>query len=335
MQNSKFKIGQLQPRTSAHFEFSTLNFEFARRAKRVSRRGFTLLELVLTLVITGTLLASLTMILISTAEVKVKLESETRARKMGPAILEIIARDLRNAWATSKINAKAGSTSGTGGTGGTGGSTDTTTSGSETGAGDVGLEGSFFVGEHKGDEDAAMDELWFVTSVDSYMRYHGIRSDLTEVGYYVKADSDTGLYRLYRREDFSVDKMPNEGGLGVKLTDRLVSFRVKYYEKPEADADPKAYDEVVSGRDYELDEWDADEKKRLPYAVRIEIVLDVTPLDAFNRKRERRLGVYHTLVRLPDFPDLDDKFKLYQLALPSDKPAAPAAPAGGTGGTGN
>ena len=338
MQNSKFKIGKQAASRPAHFEFCILNFEFERRAKRGSRRGFTLLELVLTLVITGTLLASLTMILISTAEVKVKLESETRARKMGPAILEIIARDLRNAWATSKINAKAGSTSGTSGTsgtGGTGGTTDTTTSGSETGAGDVGLEGSFFVGEHKGDEDAAMDELWFVTSVDSYMRYHGIRSDLTEVGYYVKADSDTGLYRLYRREDFSVDKMPNEGGLGVKLTDRLVSFRVKYYEKPEADADPKAYDEVVSGRDYEFDEWDADDKKRLPYAVRIEIVLDVTPLDAFNRKRERRLGVYHTLVRLPDFPDLDDKFKLYQLALPSDKPTTPPAGTGGTGGTGN
>jgi prepilin-type N-terminal cleavage/methylation domain-containing protein len=324
MQNSKFKIGVLQATTSHNFEFSILNFEFARGASR-ARRGFTLLELVLTLVITGTLLASLTVIVMSTAEIKVRLESETRARKMGPAILEIIARDLRNAWATSKANAKSASSSGTSGTSGTGGTgtTDgTTTTTDTTGAADVGVEGSFFKGEHKGDDDAAMDELWFVTSVDSYMRYHGIRSDLTEVGYYVNKDSETGLNRLYRREDFSVDSRPDEGGLGVKLTDRLVSFRVFYYEKPKEGADAKDYEEVVKrGGDYEKDEWDAEEQKRLPYAIRIELVLDVTPLDAFNRKEQRRIGVYETIVRLPDFPDLDDKFKLYQLALPSDKPA--------------
>ncbi len=324
MQNSKFKIGLQQPRTTAHFEFSILNFEFARGASR-ARRGFTLLELVLTMVITALLLSSLAAIVMSTAEVKVKLESETRARKMGPAILEIIARDLRNAWATSKANSKTTttettSTGGTGGTGTTDGSTTTTTT-DATGAGEIGVEGLFFKGEHKGGEDDATDELWFVTSVDSYMRYHGIRSDLTEVGYYVSRDSETGLNRLYRREDFSIDKMPNEGGLGVKLTDRLVSFRVRYYEKPKAEDDPKAFDEVVSGNDYVYDEWDSDDKNRLPYAIRIELVLDVTPLDAYNRKTERRLGVYETIVRLPDFPDLDDKFKLYQLALPSDKPA--------------
>jgi prepilin-type N-terminal cleavage/methylation domain-containing protein len=289
---------------------------------RATRRGFTLLELVLTMVITGLLLSSLTVIVMSTAEVKVKLESETRARKMGPAILEIIARDLRNAWATSKSNAKAVKTDSTD-TSGTGTTTDgSTTSTDATGAADVGVEGTFFKGEHKGGDDDAKDELWFVTSVDSYMRYHGIRSDLTEVGYYVKEDRDTGLSQLFRREDFSVDKMPNEGGLGVKLTDRLVSFRVWYYEKPKADDDPKAYDEVVKqGGEYEKEEWNSDDENILPYAIRIELVLDVTPLDAYNRREQRRMGVYHTLVRLPDFPVLDEKFKLYQLALPSDKPA--------------
>src|SRR5262249_8666120 len=152
-----------------------------------------------------------------------------------------------------------------------------TTSTDTTGAADVGIEGSFFFGEHKGGEDDGADEIWFVTTVDSYMRYHGIRSDLTEVGYYVKKDRDTGLSALYRREDFSVDSRPNEGGLGIKLTDRLLSFRVLYYERPKSDADSTAFDEVVvRGSDYEMDEWDADDKKRLPYAIRIEMVLDVT-----------------------------------------------------------
>ncbi len=267
-----------------------------------SRRGFTLLELVLTMVITATLLASLTVIVISTAEVKVRLESETRARKMGPAILEIIARDLRNVWATGPGKA--------------------TNRGEE-----VKIEGSFLKGKHSGGDDDATDEIWFVTSVDSYMRYQGVRSDLTEVGYYVKENQDTGLNSLYRREDFSVDKRPDEGGMGVRMTDRLVSFRVWYYDRPKKEDDPEAYEKVVD-RDSPTveDSWDSAEQESLPYAVRIEIVLDVTPTDAYNRKQERRLGVYETVVRLPDFPKLDDKFQLYQLALPAEVKPEPAPP---------
>lgn len=257
-------------------------------------RGFTLLELVLTLVITGTLLASLTVIVISTVDVKVRLESETRARKLGPAILEIIARDLRNAWATGPDK-------------------------SENKGEEVKIEGQFFKGAHNGDDDSGADEVWFVTTVDSYMRYEGLRADLCEVGYYVKKNPDGGLNSLYRREDFSIDKRPDEGGLGVRLSDRVVSFRIRYYDRPKNEEDPKEYEEVVrkDGK-FQEDDWDIEKHQRLPYAVRIELVLDVTPADSYKRGRERRIGVYETLVRMPDIPKLDDKYQLYQLALPTE-----------------
>ncbi|KAA0209826.1 prepilin-type N-terminal cleavage/methylation domain-containing protein [bacterium] len=267
-------------------------------------RGFTLLELVLTMVITGTLLASLTVIVISTVDVKVRLESETRARKLGPAILEIISRDLRNAWATGPDK-------------------------SENKGEEVKIEGQFFKGAHNGDNDSGADEVWFVTTVDSYMRYEGLRADLCEVGYYVRKNPEGGLSSLYRREDFSIDKRPDEGGLGVRLSDRVVSFRIRYYDRPKNDEDPKAYEEVVrkDGK-FQEDDWDIEKHQRLPYAVRIELVLDVTPADSYKRGRERRIGVYETLVRMPDIPKLDDKYQLYQLALPTEpKPEDAKKPA--------
>lgn len=267
-------------------------------------RGFTLLELVLTMVITGTLLASLTVIVISTVDVKVRLESETRARKLGPAILEIISRDLRNAWATGPDK-------------------------SENKGEEVKIEGQFFKGAHNGDNDSGADEVWFVTTVDSYMRYEGLRADLCEVGYYVRKNPEGGLSSLYRREDFSIDKRPDEGGLGVRLSDRVVSFRIRYYDRPKNDEDPKEYEEVVrkDGK-FQEDDWDIEKHQRLPYAVRIELVLDVTPADSYKRGRERRIGVYETLVRMPDIPKLDDKYQLYQLALPTEpKPEDAKKPA--------
>lgn len=278
-----------------------------------SRRGFTLVEMMIALGVSAIILASLGIILKSSVEARITVESELRARRMGPAILEIIARDLRNAWGTGPDDVAE-------------------------------IEGSWFEAAHNGGDDDAQDELFFVTSVDSYLAYQKIRSDITEVGYYVKQNADdgplAGLYTLYRREDFLVDKRPSEGGLGTKMSDRVVSFRVRYYDLPrdavmeDGKIDPAALEEIVTvGSSTETDDWDAKEQERLPYAVRIELVLDATPPDSFMRKQKRRFAYYETLVRLPDFPKLDDQFKLFNIQAPAAP--APAQPGGsGTGGTG-
>ncbi|MCC6465839.1 MAG: prepilin-type N-terminal cleavage/methylation domain-containing protein [Planctomycetes bacterium] len=284
-------------------------------------RAFTLIELVITIAITAIIVTSLGYILRSTVDSKIQVESEIRARRLGPGLMEIIARDLRNAWATGPDEQTE-------------------------------IDGSWFTGKHSGDDDRGEDELWFVTSVDSYMRYNGITSDLTEVGYYLKENEAeegsplAGLYSLYRREDFLVDKRPSEGGLGVKLHDRVVSFRVRYYDLPrdaldaEGNLDPAQLEEIVElGAGTETDTWDAKDQERLPYAVRIELILDATPADAYSRKQKKRYAVYETLVRLPDFPKLDNKFKLFNVQPPTAPAATPPAGGGtnngGGGGGGN
>ncbi|MHC4839400.1 MAG: PulJ/GspJ family protein [Planctomycetota bacterium] len=271
------------------------------------RKGFTLLEVLLAIFITAVILTPLVMILQNTVDVKIKIETESRTRRLGPTIMATVSRDLQNAWATGPTE-------------------------------DVEIEGEWFKGEHNGGDDDATDELWFVTSINSYMRYNGISSDLTEVGYYLKEndvkDDDSplaGLYSLYRREDFLVDKYPDEGGVGIKLHDRVVSFRVWYYDLPR-DAldengaiDPQELEDIVTNIDNAKDSWDASDDDRLPYAVRIELILDATPIDAYNRKKKKRHAVYEAVVRMPAFPKLDDNFKLFNVQPPA-LPAKPEPP---------
>jgi len=283
--------------------------------RRAHNRAFTMIEIVIAIMITAIIMTAMGTILMSTVDSKIAVETEARARRMGPSIMAIIARDLRNTWATGPDE-------------------------------NVEMDGTWMRGEHNGGDDDAQDEIWFVTSIDSYLRYNGISSDLTEVGYYVKPNETSkendpleGLYSLYRREDFSVDKRPDEGGLGLLMHDRVVSFRIWYYDLPrgaitdEGKIDPLALEEIVErGSSDELDAWDTEEEDRLPYAVRVELILDATPIDAYNRRQKRRYAVYEALVRMPDFPKLDENFRLFS----AQSPAAPDPPAEGEGeGEGN
>lgn len=263
---------------------------------RARTSGFTLIEIVVTILITAIIMGIIGLIVQSTVDRKILVQSEARARRLGPTIMSTISQDLRNAWATGDVEG-------------------------------VEIDGVWFRGEHNGGDDDAQDELRFVTSVDSYMRYEGVSSDITEVGYFVvendTRDSDdplSGLYSLYRREDFSVDKRPDEGGLGIKLHDRVVSFRVWYYELPrdavESDGyvDIEALEDVVSRDSPDvLDEWDSREMGGLPYAVRVELILDATPIDAYTRNRKKRYAVYETVVRFPDYPPLDEESQLFAI----------------------
>lgn len=271
-------------------------------------RGFTLIEVVIAIGIGALIMLSLSMIVRSTVDAKISIESEARARRLGPTLMATISRDLRNTWVTGIDE-------------------------------NVELEGIWFEGKQNGSDEAASDEMWFVTSIDSYMKYEGISSDLTEVGYYLKPNEApdnsplAGLFSLYRREDFLVDKRPSEGGLAVKLHDRVISFRVWFYEIPrdavteEGGIDPAALETVVEkGGATELKEWDSKVNEHIPYAVRVELILDVTPIDAYNRHEKRRIAVYETLVRLPDFPKIDDKFKLFSVQAPTAPAATPTPP---------
>jgi prepilin-type N-terminal cleavage/methylation domain-containing protein len=264
-----------------------------------TRRGFTLLELTITIMIAAIIMTALGVIVHDTVNTMIDIESEGRARRLGPGIMNTISNDLRNAWVTGPDE-------------------------------NVDVEGSWFVGESRGGSGAHEDSLHFVTAIPSFMRYYGVSSDLTEVGYFTRPNDVPqgsplhGLHTLYRRESFLVDARPTEGGLGVRMSDRVVSFRVRYYGLPRGAVDGDGIVDISQlenlvqpGSSEEKDQWDADDHERLPYAVRVELVLDVTPADSYRRRHERRIAVYESLVKLPGFPRIDEEFRLFDVQPPA------------------
>ena len=132
-------------------------------------------------------------------------------------------------------------------------------------------------GDTMGGEDTT--KLDFVTVVPSRSKVRvdneWVRSAVCEVGYRMRrSETADGLFALYRREDFGVDDKPLEGGKYYKLCDRVAEFRIDFFEddpgQPESD-----------DADGEL-EWDAEDKKGLPYACRVTLVV-MPPVEVDDR----------------------------------------------------
>jgi hypothetical protein len=86
-------------------------------------------------------------------------------------------------------------------------------------------------------------------------------SPITEVGYALRVSEKNPDYlELWRREDWFVDDNPVRGGKYSLIYDRITTFNLQYFPIPEENLDGRG-----------TDEWDTRAKKKLPYA----IVLDV------------------------------------------------------------
>jgi prepilin-type N-terminal cleavage/methylation domain-containing protein len=178
-------------------------------ADRRYERGFSLLELIAVIMITGFVMYAVYSVLISTLRAKEVVDDTVAVYEVGPQVVELISRDLRN------VNHGLL-------------------------AGERGLKGGM-----DGRTSVECSYVDFVTTQDSRnvvmesnRPYH---SDLTEVGY-VCRDSDrfNGLLELYRREDWGVDDDPLRGALYYQVYDRVKEFRLEYIEAGKEDADTHA-----------------------------------------------------------------------------------------------
>jgi prepilin-type N-terminal cleavage/methylation domain-containing protein len=121
----------------------------------------------------------------------------------------------------------------------------------------------------KAEEDGGRAVLDFLTTTDSRRQEEFdrrlLRSDVTEVGYRIR-QGESG-YTLYRREQFGVDDRPLEGGDYYKVIDGVKEFTIDWFEKdPSEEGGDEDRDAVT--------EWDSKEKKKLPRAGKIVLILD-------------------------------------------------------------
>lgn len=116
------------------------------------------------------------------------------------------------------------------------------------------LEEPSFVGK----SEREGDRLDFVTNTDSFLNGNDSKSDLCEVGYFLKPNPEEAYtYKLLRREDYFMDENLAQGGYAIKLYDRVASLEFRYIDKKGA-----------SHKD-----WNSKTEKGLPQAVLITLGL--------------------------------------------------------------
>lgn len=96
--------------------------------------------------------------------------------------------------------------------------------------------------------DRELPLLDFVSAGDSLAVPSRAASDLTEVGWRLSLrDDDTGLFLLYRREDFFVDARPLEGGTLSVVSDRVKGLALEYKGGSVNDAWTDTWSDLGSG----------------------------------------------------------------------------------------
>jgi prepilin-type N-terminal cleavage/methylation domain-containing protein len=189
------------------------------RPRARPERGFTLIEILAVIVITGFVMYAIYAVLFSTLAAQEEVERTVAVYEVGPRILDLVVRDLNNV-AYGLL------------------------------ADDNGLKGGV---EAVGGVDASYVDL--VTSQDSrtvlIMHEQEYHSDFTEIGYRLKpSDANPELLELYRREDWGVDDQPLAEGLFHKVYDRVKEFKLEYIEHGKEDAEeyPDAWDTSAKKR---------------------------------------------------------------------------------------
>jgi len=199
------------------------------------QRGFTLIEIVVALTILSALVAMVLTSMQLTVRGRDDLLERLRRPKVANAIISQIIKDLRYLWF--------------------GGLT-----------GNAGFVGrSQQVGGRDGDRiDFVTARLARTVPLDEENRSEDApQAQLAEVGYALRPGEDGQHIELWRREDAYVDDDPTNGGSYTLIYDRIREVSWTYYDRPGEAQDAKGQEE-----------WDSRVKKRVPYALILQLSFD-------------------------------------------------------------
>jgi hypothetical protein len=268
--------------------------------------GFTLVEIVVTVLIMGLMLTGITRLLTAVRTSRDLVHNIQEQQLAGPAILDLLERDLRGVFITS-----------------------------------MPLKSHLRVMDNvRVGLDA--DRIDFVATTDSLIWFGGddrqVRSDICEVGYCLRPNpDDSDFLEMYRREGFGVDEDVFEGGTYVLVHDHITGFNVEVYSEDGPDADP--LDEWgMNASDVET--------TGLPASLRISLEIELQPRllrESQGHMRQKQKFLYTRVIRLPESLRLAQK-DIPRYAIPSPQTEAAAGEegseegdmeVGGAGGTGD
>lgn len=274
-----------------------------RRRHQRARAGFTLAEVLLTLLIMGGIMVSVTQILHAARVSRDTIHYVQETELAGPAILDLVERDLRAVFVYDRPRAAQ-----------------------------FRVENRVMLGLDG-------DSIDFVTGTDSLLlhldRDRVVVADVNEVGYRLRPNPDNDDFlEIYRRESPGVDDKPFEDGRFAFLHDRVKAFQVLVFDEDGPDAEPI--------EEWGQSSVMNDDQQGLPARVEITLTLELAARLPREQLRivslDRRTVTYRRIVRLPESlrgPVTEMPVATLPLgpSAPGQNPAAGAPGGGGTPGT--
>ena len=269
------------------------------RINRMMRcAGFTLIELLVAMAIVALILTALVATLQGTLKAHDDIAIEMAAVRDGPRILDMFERDVRS---MHLFNIK---------------------------------DGNVLLGKSDHPGGLRGDRIDFVCQKDSSRRLAdpsvkddlsaGVASHVNEVGYRLRPSGfSTDFLELWRREDVYVDDQPFEGGTFEKIHDRIAAFQITYLSE-------------LGDKAEEIEDWDMNEKKQLPAAVKLHLELQASPelVGGFieNKAEERKIYAYDRLIAFRDADQLALNVRPYLPTKITARQGGASGPGGALGG---
>ncbi len=263
---------------------------------RGARAGFTLAEVLITLLIMAGIMLSITQVLQSARTSRDTIHNLRENQLAGPAILDMMERDLRGMLVYNRARVDH-----------------------------IRVEDRVMLGLDG-------DSLDFVTTTPNLISWRDgdryLSSSVNEVGYRLRPRPDQDDFlEIYRREDLGVDDEPFSGGEFSFLHDRVKSFDVQVFDEDGQDAEP--YDSW--GREGDTEHFGV--PARLEITLILENAARVSRERWLPDSAQRRTVTYRRVIRPAEWLRVkQDEMAVAALPpVPSDTPQAGPGGAGGDG----
>ena len=269
-----------------------------QRARQAARAGFTLVEVLLVVLIMSMMFVSISQLMQAARRTRDTIHNFQEMQLAGPAVLEMITRDLRGIFTAGRPRA------------------------------------TWFEVYDRTVNGQDADRLDFVTTTDSLAVHminadRSIRADINEVGYVIRPNPENDEFlEIYRREDFGVDDEPLRGGEYTFLSDQVKDLNIEVYLEDGPDAEPvdewgpRAGDPELIG---------------IPAWIRISLTVELKPrIDRESMDfsgKDKRTITYVRVVRFPESLRVEDG-QIARLGLPST-PGGTGDPGSTTPGEGD
>jgi type II secretion system protein J len=259
-----------------------------------ARGGFTLVEVLVTVLIISGMMVAVTQILNAARISRDTIHNVQETQLAGPAIMDLVERDLRGLVAYDmEPNAI------------------------------LRVKNRVVMGL-----DA--DSLDFIGTTDDLaaweVGHRYVRADVNEIGYRLRPNpNEKDLLEIYRRESFGIDDQPFEGGQFTFLHDRVKHFDVALYTEDGPDAEPsEEWDGSSNDEQIGL-------PARLEISLTLELAPRILREQLAIAPVDKRTVTYRRVIRLPQ--SLRDSLEAPPMpAVPEITKSSGSA--GGTGGAG-